>query len=80
MKKVILYTEHNCPLCEDAKALLHILKLDYSFDMEERYIQDNDEWVLKYHLKVPVVEIDGREIYGDNLNFKTLDNLLQMKP
>jgi len=80
MKKVILYTEHNCPLCEDTKALLHILKLNYPFDIEERHIQENDEWVLKYHLKVPVIELNGREIYGADINFETLDNLLQIKP
>ena len=50
MKMICLYREHDCPLCEDAKALLHILAFEHTFEIEERYIQDNDAWVAKYHL------------------------------
>lgn len=76
MKMICLYREHDCPLCEDAKALLHILAFEHTFEIEERYIQDNDAWVEKYHLKVPVIEIDGVEIYGSDINIETIDKLL----
>ena len=76
MKTIRLYREHDCPLCEDAKALLHILALDDTFEIEERYIQDNDAWVARYHLKAPVIEIDGVEIYGSDINIETIDKLL----
>ncbi|MBM7571053.1 glutaredoxin family protein [Aquibacillus albus] len=62
MKKVVMYTKENCPLCEDAKELLLILKNEVSFSFEEIDIYTDDRLLEKYQLMIPVVEIDGKEV------------------
>lgn len=77
MSKIIIYTEDNCPLCEDAKALLSIFEQDYLIEVEERNIVDKDEWLQAYQLKIPVIKINQTEVFGSQVNYETLDQLIQ---
>lgn len=74
--KLILYKEKDCPLCDEAYELLLILQLVYEFDIEERFITDRDEWLLKYQFKIPVVAYKNREIFGRDLTYEALEGLL----
>lgn len=76
MKKVILYIENNCSLCEDAKALLTIFKLDHEIDIEERNIKEKNEWLFLYQLKVPVIQIDQAEFFSDEINYERIEQAL----
>lgn len=75
MKQVIFYTKEVCSLCEDALALLLIFQREYNFKIEERDIYTNDEWLEKYHLRIPVVEINGQQIDCEEMSFDALERL-----
>ena len=69
-----LYMKANCPLCEDAKQLLDLLlSKDIRAHYEEIDIYSKDEWLEKYQLMIPVVEIEGEIVaYGrvDSIELK----------
>ncbi|MBS4178423.1 glutaredoxin family protein [Lederbergia citrea] len=63
--EIIIYTRKQCPLCEDAIAIIQMLQKDHSFKIIEKDIETNDEWTEKYGIMIPVVEIKGEVIqYG----------------
>ncbi|MGF9964152.1 glutaredoxin family protein [Bacillus rhizoplanae] len=63
--EVILYTKEECGLCQKAKQLLQELKTEYVFDLKEINIYEDEQLLEKYHLMIPVVEIEGEEVeYG----------------
>ncbi|GER65935.1 thioredoxin family protein [Weizmannia acidilactici] len=63
--ELTLYTRKHCPLCEEAKELLHLLQKEIPFRLVERDIEKNDGWMERYGLMIPVVEFEGEVIqYG----------------
>ena len=48
---MILYSRHDCPLCEDAEEILNKLNIDYQFVD----IDLDDSLRKKYNSKVPVL-------------------------
>ena len=59
--KVVVYSKENCSLCDEAKAILHELQVEF----EEIDIYKDERWLERYHLMIPVIEIDGEIIaYG----------------
>ena len=63
--EVILYTKAECGLCQKAKKLLQELQDEYVFDLKEINIYEDERLLEKYHLMIPVVEIEGIEVeYG----------------
>lgn len=77
MLNVILYTKENCSLCEEASGLLTILKHDYHFSLEERDIHTNDDWLERYQLEIPVIEVNGEQLNAEQINYETVKALLE---
>ncbi|MFC2947218.1 glutaredoxin family protein [Virgibacillus sediminis] len=75
--KVIIYTKEHCPLCEDAKALLSLFHGEHPLEMEERDIYSNDEWLERYQLEIPVIEVGSRELNGEEISYESLERLLK---
>ncbi len=60
--RVVLYTiGRECPLCDDAWAQLERIRAIRSFELERVVIDGDPRLVVRHALRVPVVEIDGRE-------------------
>ncbi|WP_339227395.1 glutaredoxin family protein [Oceanobacillus sp. FSL K6-2867] len=76
MQHVILYTKETCTLCDEAELLLSLFMEAHPFELERRDIYTNDEWLEKYHLEIPVIEINGRRLYGEGINFEAIERLL----
>ncbi|MCE4955827.1 glutaredoxin family protein [Macrococcoides caseolyticum] len=55
MKKLYLYTQQNCGLCEEAKIQIKLAQDDVHFDIEEINIQNDDALHEMYCLRVPVL-------------------------
>jgi uncharacterized membrane protein len=53
--RVLLYTKADCPLCDEAEALLGRLKGEYRFTVEKVDITSNDSLFQRYQYAVPVV-------------------------
>ncbi|TDL99060.1 glutaredoxin family protein [Macrococcus brunensis] len=72
-----LYTQPNCGLCEDAKRQLAFV--DGSFTYEEIDITQDDELLMTYQLRVPVLVYQDQVIQEGHIDFITVnDNLAQL--
>lgn len=75
--QVIFYTKENCSLCDNANALLGMLQREYAFDIEERDIYTNDDWLEKYQLLIPCVEIGQDFLDCEQMDMMHLEKLIQ---
>ena len=63
MPTVTLFSRTGCHLCDDARAVLQTVRADHPFVLEERDIEDDDATFTAYLERIPVVALDGRELY-----------------
>ncbi|GGP06869.1 glutaredoxin family protein [Oceanobacillus neutriphilus] len=69
------YTKNNCPLCEEAKALLDALNTN-KISIEEIDIYQSDTLLEKYQLTIPVIAYKEKEVYGNEINIENISALL----
>jgi glutaredoxin len=61
--EVVLYGRDGCCLCDDARAILLRVQATHPFALTERDI-DADEALLRAYLeRIPVITIDGAEVF-----------------
>jgi glutaredoxin len=60
---VTLYTRPGCHLCDDALAVLERVRAEVPFDLEARDIERDDELLRRYLERIPVVVLDGEEVF-----------------
>ena len=58
-----LYGRPGCHLCDDALAVLERIRADQPFALETLNIGDDDALMRAYLERIPVVAIDGEEVY-----------------
>jgi glutaredoxin len=78
MRTVILYSRPGCCLCDDARAILERVRLRRPFDLEERDIDADDGLLRAYLERIPVVTIDGVEVFELFVSESELDRRLDM--
>jgi glutaredoxin len=63
MRSVVLYGREGCCLCDDAREVLERVRLRRPFALQERDI-DADEGLLRAYLeRIPLITIDGEEVF-----------------
>jgi len=77
MFQVLLYTKENCLLCNEAEQLLFIFEGSYSFQIVKRDIYTDDQLLEKYHLEIPVIEVNGKQIANEAINLESIESLLK---
>jgi glutaredoxin len=60
---VTLYSKHDCHLCADALMALRALQAELGFDLEELDITTDDALHRAYFERIPVVALDGEELF-----------------
>jgi glutaredoxin len=60
---VVLYGKADCPLCDDARAVLEQVRADVPFELVERDIEADDALHRLYLERIPVVEVAGEEAF-----------------
>ena len=63
MATVVLYARPGCHLCDDARALIEAARAEVAFVFEEVDIESDDALVRDYGLRIPVVAVDGDELF-----------------
>jgi glutaredoxin len=63
MRRVVLYTREGCGLCEAAKQVLLAERERTPFDLEEIDVEGNDDLEMEYGIRIPVVLVDGVELF-----------------
>jgi hypothetical protein len=60
---VTLYGRPGCHLCDDALVVLERVRAETPFALETVNIEDDDALFRAYLERIPVVSIDGDEVY-----------------
>ncbi len=63
MRSVTLYSKADCHLCADARQALLRVQADIPFTLHERDIAVDDALHRAYFDRIPVVTIDGEELF-----------------
>ena len=61
--RVVLYSRPGCGLCDRARDVLEAQRTRTPFPLEEVDITGDDALELEYGIRIPVVLVDGRELF-----------------
>ncbi len=61
MRVVTLYTRAGCHLCEEAERALATLDVPHALERVD--IEDDDELFKRYLERIPVIAVDGEELF-----------------
>jgi glutaredoxin len=60
---VVLYTRDGCHLCDEARRVIDDAHRTAPFEFTEIDIETDDALIRDYGIRVPVVAIDGEELF-----------------
>ena len=63
MSQVVLYGRPGCHLCDEARHLLERVQAELPFELLERDIESDAGLLRAYLERIPVVVIDGQELF-----------------
>jgi glutaredoxin len=63
MRRVTIYTRAGCHLCEEAERVVRSEQAAGGFRLELVDIDRDPELVRRYGVRVPVVAVDGEELF-----------------
>ena len=63
MREIVLYGRPGCHLCDEARAVLERIRGDVQFGLVERDIEQDDELFKAYLERIPVIALDGEELF-----------------
>jgi glutaredoxin len=73
---VTLYSRPGCHLCDDARTALARVRERTPFALDERNIEDDDALHARYLERIPVIALDGRELFDFFVDEETLERLI----
>ncbi|MCZ7393276.1 MAG: glutaredoxin family protein [Candidatus Methanoperedens sp.] len=79
MVNITLYSKKDCHLCDIAKETLLKLQKEFPFSLTEIDIEKDENAFEKYKYLIPVLEIDGEEIFTYRINEIELKRLLTLR-
>jgi hypothetical protein len=69
---VVVYSRHDCCLCDEALAEIEAARATVPFALEVVDVDQDPVLVQRYGHEVPVVEIDGRKAFKYRLTTRQL--------
>jgi glutaredoxin len=63
VRTVTLYSRPGCHLCDEAREALERVRAKAAFALEEVDIETEDALHARYLERIPVVALDGEELY-----------------
>lgn len=60
---VVLYSRPGCHLCDRAREVILKVRRLHPFDLDEVDIERDDDLIRDYGYRVPVVTVDGSEMF-----------------
>jgi glutaredoxin len=63
VRTVTLYAREGCHLCDDARAALERVRASHPFRLDEVDIEADDALLARYLERIPVVALDGEELF-----------------
>ena len=77
MTTVVLYGREGCCLCDEARELLERARKRHQFELVERDIESDDRLLREYLERIPVIAIDGAEVFELLIDEAELDRRLR---
>ncbi len=77
MRTVTLYGREGCHLCDDAREGLEALRARVPFCLQEVDIETEDALHRRYLERIPVIALDGEELYDYFLDAADLEARLR---
>ncbi|MCE2393980.1 glutaredoxin family protein [Candidatus Poribacteria bacterium] len=74
--KLQLYTKADCPLCDEAKECLESIAAQFPIQIEEIDITANLGLFIKYKELIPVLELEGKQLFVHRIHVKSLKRKL----
>jgi glutaredoxin len=61
--EIVLYGRPGCHLCDDARIVLERVRAELPFTLLERDIERDDALFKAYLERIPVIALDGEELF-----------------
>jgi glutaredoxin len=74
--RVVLYGKPGCHLCEDARTAVREVAARHPFELEEVDVSIDPELHHRYGERIPVVTLDGEEVFEYFVDADALDQRL----
>jgi glutaredoxin len=75
---VTLYGRPGCHLCDDAREVLERVRAERPFTLREVDIERDDELLRRYLERIPVVSVDGEELFDFHVDEQALRRRLSL--
>ena len=75
--KVEIYSKPDCPLCDEAKAVLREVQQRVPFELVEVNIESDPALFERYRYDIPVVFIGGQKAFKHRLNAHLVEERLR---
>jgi glutaredoxin len=76
MRTVTLFGREGCHLCDEARAALERVRRAHPFVLREVDIDTDDELIKRYLERIPVVALDGEELFDHFVDEQVLERRL----
>jgi hypothetical protein len=76
VRTVVLYGRPGCHLCDDARAALHRVQARTPFVLEEIDIERDASLLRRFLERIPVVSVDGEEVFDFFVDEEELERRL----
>jgi hypothetical protein len=77
VKRVVLYGKAGCHLCDEARAAVTGVRAQHPFELEEVDVSVDPGLYRIYGERIPVLELDGEELFEFHVNADELARRLQ---
>ena len=77
MRRVVLYGKPGCHLCDEARAAVAAVRARQPFELEEVDISSDPELHRRYGERIPVLALDGDELFEFHVDAGELARRLQ---
>ena len=79
MSTITVYSRPDCHLCADAMAALRALQDELGFALHERDIDGDEALQRAYFERIPVIALDGEELFDYFVDEKALRERLESR-
>ena len=77
MRRVVLYGKPGCHLCDEARAVVAAVRERHPFELEEVDVSIDPDLARSYGERIPVLALDGDELFEFHVEADELARRLQ---
>jgi hypothetical protein len=73
---VRMYSRRRCGLCDEAREVVEAVARSIPLEFEEVFIDGDDDLEMRYGIRIPVLEVAGREAFELSVDAEALAELV----